>query len=266
LGGGCVAQTDSVQSPSIERLLVIGAGTTAAITASHLQNFNSWWKGERSAFHLSGSEGYTLGIDKIKHMYCSYVISDLMGKAFGWAGVQAKKALLYGGGMSLLLATYVEIGDGFTKRQGFSIGDECADILGAALPFARETFPWLQLIDFKWSVYPSEPYRRGKYQTVIADYESHFYWASIDMYSLLPSSLRSYWLPFINIAIGYSIENMTEGKTPRRALFISLDLNTKKLPGDAAVWNTIKQALSYFHLPAPAIKIAPGYIAYGLHF
>ncbi len=265
-GDGCIAQTDSVQSPSTERLIIIGAGSAAIITTSHIQNYNAWWKGERSAFHFSEDETYALGADKFGHAYFSFVVSDVIGKAFQWAGLPRKKALLYGGGMSLLFETYVEIEDGFTKKQGFSIGDECADLIGAAFPYARETFPWLQLIDFKWSIYPSDPYRRGMYRTIIDDYESHFYWVSIDIYSLLPSSLRSYWLSFINIAVGYSVENLTEGKTPRRALFISLDLNTKKLPGDAAVWDTIKQALSYFHLPAPAIQIAPGYIAYGLHF
>jgi hypothetical protein len=131
------AQTDSSSGPSTTRLIIVGTGSAAIVVGADHQNYNSWWKGERSKFHWPGYEGYALGADKFGHAYFSFVTSDLMNRSFLWAGIRDGSAQLYGGALSLLFETYVEIEDGFTPAQGFSIGDEAADLLGASLPYLR---------------------------------------------------------------------------------------------------------------------------------
>jgi hypothetical protein len=53
--------------------------------------------------------------------------------------------------------------------------------------------------------------------------------------------------------------NPETGVTQRakRKILLTLDFDPEKLPGDAPWWKSIKQALSYYHFPAPALQLTP---------
>src|SRR5713101_1493947 len=53
------------------RIALVGAGSGALVVAAHLQNYDSWWKGNRGPFHLSVDDAPPLGADKCGHFLFS---------------------------------------------------------------------------------------------------------------------------------------------------------------------------------------------------
>ena len=41
---------------------------------------------------------------------------------------------------------------------------------------------------------------------------------------------------------------------------------TKIIPGDSWLLQALKEGLNFIHFPAPAIKISPNFVSYGLYF
>jgi hypothetical protein len=248
-----------------EKLAMVVGGTMAIVTAAHIQNYNSWWKGERSGFHLGDGGVRTLGDDKFGHFYFTYLSSDILWHSFRWAGVEKQHSLFLGAGLSLAFQLYVEVEDGFTKVLGFSAGDAIADVAGAFYPLLQSHVSWFENVRFKWSCYPSSSYRAGKFRTIIDDYESMYFWLSFNN-KIFPEVMRSYIPTFLGIAIGYGVTGLNKPNDGRRELFISLDYDCTRLPGEGSFLETVKYVLNYIHFPAPTIRLTPSVVTYGLHF
>ena len=256
------ANSNGIQS---EKLAIVISGSMAIVTAAHIQNYNSWWKGERSAFHLGDGGGRTFGADKFGHFYFTYLSSDILWHSFQWAGIEKKHSLLLGAGLSLAFQLYVEVEDGFTKVLGFSAGDAMADVGGAFYPVLQSQVSWLENVRFKWSCYPSASYLDGKFRTIFDDYESMYFWLSFNN-NIFPEAIRTFIPAFLGIAIGYSIKRLNEQNDGVRELLIGLDYDFTRLPGEGSFLKSIKYVLNYIHFPAPTIRLTPSIIAYGLHF
>ena len=264
-----ITSDDSVNNSHItvnsSKLALVLGGSAALLTSAHLQNYNSWWKGERSSFHFGEDGTYTLGSDKLGHLYFTYLSSDIIGRSLQWYGIKTERALLYGASLSLAFQIYVEVEDGFTKVLGFSPGDAVADIVGACYPLLQHHDPWFQNFRLKWSVIPSEKYREGLYRTLIDDYESQYFWLSFNLSGTFPV-FQSFIPNFLNVAIGYSVKNLDNINGGERELFLGFDVDMTKLPGEGAFITTLKHALNYFHFPAPVVRLTPSVITYGLRF
>ena len=257
-----IQQSDTV-TIHYDRFAFVTCGTAGIITTAHLQSYNSWWKNERSAFRIHDEGGYALGADKLGHFYFSNLTSDILGRSYEWAGVE--NSFLIGACIAFAFELYVEIEDGFTKKLGFSPGDFGADVVGAAYPYLRNKYSWINDFDFKLSVYPSANYRNGMYRTIIDDYESIYYWLSFDR-NLFPDMLNKVMPEFITFAIGYGVKNIVNFGAGKSELFISFDYDFEKLPGDGSFIRSVKHILNYIHFPAPAIRLTPSVIFYGLKF
>lgn len=248
------------------KLAIVFGGSAALLTSAHLQNYNSWWKGERSSFHFGEDGTYTLGSDKLGHLYFTYLSSDIIGRSFRWSGIETERALLYGASLSLAFQLYVEVEDGFTKVLGFSPGDAVANIVGACYPLLQNHDPWFQNFQLKWSIVPSAKYKEGYYRTLIDDYESQYFWLSMNMSGAFPALFGSITPSFLNLAIGYSVKNIDRLNGGERELYIGFDIDMTKMPGEGAFLTTIKHVLNYFHFPSPVIRLTPSIIMYGLRF
>src|SRR5947209_9338420 len=259
------APSDTVEvNPA--RLAVVCAGTGGLIVGAHLQNYDSWWKGARGPFHLSVDDAYPLGADKCGHFLFSYYAADAVGRSLAWSGVGTERAIIYGGLTAFAFQTYVEIEDGFHPDIGFSIGDLVADAFGTVLPILQERSPFLNAISPKWSANPSSRYLRHEYRTILDDYESQYYWLSVNLRALLGESTATFVPTFLNVAIGYGVTNLDLKGGGDREFYLSLDLDVNRLPGSGGFLSAIKHVLNYIHLPAPAIRLTPSVITYGLRF
>ncbi len=258
------ANPDTTISP-LRLPLVIGV-SAGIVTIAHIQNYNSWWKGELVPFHICHDEFASLHADKAGHFLFSLAASDLISKSFQWAGFERREAMLWGAGLSTAFQLYVEVEDGFHPDLGFSVGDAIADISGAVFPLLQDHYTFLQPISFKWSAIPSERYQRGAYRTVIDDYESQYHWLSVNIHDALGKDCPSFIPDFLNLALGYGVKNMDGKGNGTIELYLSLDCDMRKLPGKGDFLSSVKYLLNYIHVPAPTVRITPDITFYGIRF
>ncbi|MCF8241133.1 MAG: YfiM family protein [Melioribacteraceae bacterium] len=261
------AQIDSTEI-NINRLALVGGVTAAGFVYAYGIQNNMWWKGEKSSFHTNWQNDweYALGSDKFGHFYFAYLLTNIYYEAFRWSDIPGERSMLYASLLTFSYQTFIEIRDGFSKGYGFSWGDFGANSLGALYPHMQKRFHFLKPISFKISYYPSQRYKEGNNQYILDDYESTFNWISFDVNQWLPKNIDKAIPDFINVAIGHSVNNLGFENSRQHELYLSLDLNLKKLPGDGWFLNLIKGALDFYHLPSPAVKIYPDVVWYGLKF
>ena len=265
------AQTDSLPAASQNnihpvRLGIVVGGSAGLIVFAHLQNYNSWWKGTSGPFHRSTGfdDSYSLGADKLGHFLFTYYAADAVGNSLVWSGLDSSRALWYSGILAFTFQIYVEVEDGFHPDLGFSLGDAVADIAGSALPIFQSNNSFFKSISPKWSALPSSNLKN--HRTIIDDYESQYYWLSFNLHDLLEKSCPSFIPNFLNVAISYGVTNLDLKENGERELYVGLDCDFNKLPGDGDFLSALKHTMNYIHFPAPTIRLAPSVIMYGIRF
>ncbi|MBU0476229.1 MAG: YfiM family protein [Bacteroidetes bacterium] len=268
----CFAQNTIITSDtskiSTTKLAIIGGTTAAFFTYGYIIQNNIWWKGEKSSFHFNNSQDYkySLNADKFGHFYFAQLATNIYSDLFQWSGIKKHNSLLYGGLVAFTFHTFTEVRDGFSSGYGFSWGDLTANLLGAAYPSMQNYYPNLKSFNFKISFYPSEKYKNGTHSHIPDDYESTYHWLAIDINKLLPKAAKEIFPDFIDIAIGHSVNNLDGFGGGNHELYLSLDWDFESLPGEGIFWKSIKRILNYYHFPAPAIKVYPNVVWYGIKF
>lgn len=263
------AADDSLRTAiSVPRLALVGGVTVGAFVYGHAILNDLWWKGTPSAFHFDWDHDwrYSLGADKIGHAYFPVLVGRVYRQAFEWSGMDSTASVWTAAGLAMTYQTYIEIRDGFSADWGFSVGDFAADVIGSAYPVLQHYVPVMNRFTPKISYYPSAKFRAGAYGSIIDDYESAYNWISIDVVEFLPESIRKYYPAFVDIAIGHSVKNLDGDGGGEHEIYLSLDWNLERLPGDGWFIRLLKHTLNLYHLPAPAVRLTPGVVWYGLHF
>ena len=247
---------------------------------AHDMQMKSWWSHDRGAFNVKEDWDYACQLDKIGHGYAAMVISRTITEAYTYSGVERGTSLLIGTLCGLSWQTYLEIMDGFGLTWGFSPSDFISDVIGATYPVAQEYFKPLRNFNFKFSYYPTPFLTTGveqhgtlvKKANFTEDYAGQVYWLSVNIHEYLPKKMQQYWPDWLTIAVGYSLFNWdgeleTLGyRVTDRELWLSFDYNLEKLPGDTKFINFLKKFFNQFHLPAPAVRLTPSVIWYGLFY
>lgn len=261
------AQTDS-NNVDVLKLSIIGGVTTGAFLYGHAFTQNIWWKGEKSDFHFEWNYdwNYALGADKLGHVFFPYLVTNLYSDLFQWSGINKNKSFLYAGILAFSYQTFIEIKDGFSKQWGFSWGDFTANTLGSVYPILQNEYPSLKKYNLKVSFLKSERFRNGSHTTIIDDYESTYHWLTISFRDFFNDEIKSSIPKWLNIAIGHGVEQLDNSKGGNHQLFISLDWNLAGIETNNEIISFILKYLNFYRLPAPAIKIYPKIITYGLRF
>jgi len=252
------------------RLGMVGGALVSSIIVIHIYQQNGWWKDNRAPFHFQEDLVYGLNVDKIGHFYGAYLLQYVVGGCVKSANVSDRGALWIGAGAALLFQTYVEVEDGFSTW-GFDRVDFASDVGGAAWPVARNYVPFLRNFDLKLWYHPSPLLGttggsgfKGQKHLMIDDYEGQTFWMSLKVHDLLPESMRSCWPSFLCLAAGYGARDIA-GRNPYRVYYAAIDYDmTKVIPDNTAFLRTLGQVLNFIHLPAPAVRISPTVIWYGL--
>ncbi|MBC8144340.1 MAG: DUF2279 domain-containing protein [bacterium] len=275
VGGDATPQVDTTtarDSTSIQpdnlRLALIGGVTVGGFIYGHVLQSDIWWKGDRSDFHFEWKHDWTyaLGADKLGHMWFPYATTHTYSHLFRWAGVDSTTAIWSAASLALAYQTYIEVRDGFSAVWGFSWGDCAANVVGAGLPVAQHYLPALRLFDYEISFYPSDRFRAGTHAAIIDDYESAHHWLSLHMANVIPDSWRGYYPEFIDVAIGHGVRELDDKGGGRHEIYLALDWNLDRLPGDWWGWNLLRHVLRHYHLPSPAIRLYPGPVHVGFRF
>lgn len=254
------------------RLAVVGGGFVALIAGIHIYQQNGWWKDNRAPFHFREDLSYGVWVDKIGHFYGATLMAFITTKAYEWANISDEGAMWMGAGTALLFQTYIEIEDGFSKW-GFDRVDFALNLGGVFWPVARHYSPFLRKFDMKFSYHPSPLLHnpggigfRGQKHLIFDDYEGQTLWWSVKVHDFLPTTLQSYWPSFLCVALGYGARDVASTNA-YPIVMLSLDYDmTRILPDDTWFLKTLGEALNFIHFPAPAIRISPSAIWYGLYF
>ena len=215
-------------------------------------------------------------MDKYGHIFDGYFSSHFASKAYRWAGLSAKKSIIYGSITGWLLFLQVELADGFFDAWGFSTGDLMGNTVGVSFSALQQMYPKpLQGVRLKVSYLPSEAHKKGLYSSVssskLDDYEGRTHWISFTIYDFLPEQWQTgypAWLKPLAVTVGQSAKGIAQDIWGgEREVFIGLDIDLNKIPtGKSNLLKILKDELNLIRLPLPAVKITPRTTWYGFYF
>lgn len=250
--------------------VVVSELTTYAAGLSFLSFI--WYKDvERVPFHYYNDlKGY-FQMDKAGHAYGAYYESYYGYYALRWAGLDKKRALIYGGSLGILFQTPIEIFDGLFEGWGFSWWDMAANAVGSILFTTQEAIWNKQIVLMKFSYSPSG---YPKYHSILGDnqlesffldYNGHTYWLSANLYDITKFERIPKWL---NFAFGYSGNGMIkEFENPEwykgqpfpeldryRQYLFSLDVDFSRIQTKKVWLKKIFRHINLIKVPFPAIE------------
>lgn len=253
-----------------------GALTTFMVT-QHIYQVNTIWS-ETVHFRIIEDGDYALYSDKIGHFYGAYFAGYNYSEMLMWSGFSKESATITGAIMGLTYSTYVEVMDGFAKDWGFSPSDFYSDVAGFGFFMLQHYVPWFQNITPKFQYIPADWHgekKRSPSEFFIDDYSSQGLFFSINVHNILPDNLKQYWVPWLQLSVGYAARNLCNPSDPNSScdpvystkysdfvagsprFIIGLDYDlVKLLPDGPPIWNWLRQTLNFIKLPAPAIEIS----------
>ena len=229
---------------------------------------NAWWSGERSDgfFFKADWDQPFRDQDKLGHMWGGYHLAQTGYEALRAACVSPRKARLASAVYAAAFQLQIEIFDGQFEKYGFSYPDLIANSAGTALALAHQTWPGTQAVKPTFSYARTLALRnRDRYPSELRpslDYSGQTYWLSFDVERMMPEQAKPLWPSFVRLSAGHSITDWIDPQTgatmrAKRRILLSLDLDPSKLPGEHPLWKAVKNKLSYYHFPSPALQIAP---------
>jgi hypothetical protein len=269
------------------RKWLVGGLNAATYGGSFAFLSTAWYKDyPRRSFHTFNDAGEWQQVDKVGHAWTTYHTSRFTTDLWRWAGVENKKALLYGTGTSLLYMMSIEYLDGHSTEWGWSWTDIGANFFGAAL-YASQDLGWgAQKISFKFSSHYKnygEPalqnraddlYGSSFQGRLLKDYNAQTYWLSANVKSFFPQTTLPAWL---NVAVGYGAdgmfggyENIARSKTDGsvsfdrrdikryRQWYLAPDVDLTKIKTKSGLLRTLFSVANVLKFPAPALEFSNG--------
>ncbi len=262
-------------TPSKPRIYITSYAIVGLYPASMAWLYTQWYQNyPQSAFHFFNDNGEWKQMDKVAHLWDAYSVGKPIMKLFYWSGMSKKKSALYGMGIAYLFQTTVEVFDGFSSEWGFSIGDMCANTIGAGTLISQQLLWDEQRITLKYSFHQTKyaQYRPNELgsnvlENILKDYNGLTCWASINPYSFMNKSSK--FPKWLSIAVGYGAEGMTGGYTNPvknekgetlpafdryRQYYVSLDFDLARIQTRSKFFGGLFKLINIVHLPAPAIE------------
>ena len=246
--------------------------TESILATGTLIGLNEVWYANypKSDFHFINDNSEWLQMDKAGHLFSSYHLGRFGAEMLQWSGTSKKNQVLYGAGLGFAFLTAVEVMDGYSAEWGASSGDIIANAAGTALYVSQELIWQEQRIIPKFSFHTTKyasfrPSVLGSSfsEQILKDYNGQTYWLSINLNSFAKDSKIPKWL---NVALGYGAEGMITGNkedvlpntayNPKRfrQLYLSLDVDLKKIKTNSHFLKTVFSILNTVKIPAPTIE------------
>jgi len=256
-------QTDSINSKRLNTFLI----TTGVAYSASLVALNQLWYSDypKESFHFFDDSEEWLQMDKVGHFYSTFHLSQAGSKAFQWTGMSNKKSSLWGSALGVALMLPIELMDGYSSEYGASSTDVLSNLFGATF-FLGQNLIWEEVrIHPKFSfsnsgiaTYRPEILGSNDRERLLKDYNGQTYWLSFDFHSL--AGFKPKWL---NLALGYGVENMINARglptsdfqfESFRQYYIAIDIDLTHIHTSSKVANTLLYLVNMIHLPAPAIE------------
>lgn len=259
------------------RLIFASTVATAGYGASVVGLYQLWYKDyEQSKFHFFNDNKSWLQMDKAGHALTGYQLARYGYETMKWTGVKEPTAVWIGSNFGLLFLTTIELMDGFSAEWGFSYGDALANVAGTA-GFIAQQLAWQEqrvVLKFsfsksKFAQYRPEVLGHNRLENILKDYNGQTYWLSINPSSF--SQKEKKFLPWLNIALGYSANGMLGGDfNPNynaagqelpfaeryRQYYLSLDIDLTRIKTQNHFLQSVFSVVGFLKIPAPAIEFS----------
>ncbi len=158
--------------PREKKVIALNVATIGVITAI---GFAGWDYGSHSFRAVDegwfDSDTAYGGADKLGHVFTTYALASAYNQIYQHWGYPENDAILLGAASSWVTMSVIEIGDGFSKSQGYSWQDEVMNTVGAGMAYLRHRFPAIrERVDFRWEWFPSPAARSGERFDILTDY------------------------------------------------------------------------------------------------
>ncbi len=259
---------------------VVGYGGVMAALAS------AWYSDyEKTGLHSFDDSREWLQMDKVGHLYGTWIESRANNEIWKWAGMERKKRIWISGLTSFAFQTTIEYLDGRSAKWGWSWADFGANILGSGTFIAQELAWDEQRIKLKWSFHRknySDPslnersddlFGKSSPERFLKDYNGQTYWAGISLKTLFPQSRLPAWL---SVSVGYGADGMFGGEENiakdengniifnrrdikrYRQWYLAPDIDWSKIQTDKKALKILFTILNAFKFPAPALELSNG--------
>lgn len=278
-------QNDTVNHQRLNAVIYTGAGLyTATIGVLYF----AWYKdSDLTGFHWFNDNSAWLQVDKVGHATTAYIMTNYAFWSLQWAGVDNKRAAIYGGIMGFSAMTAIEVLDGFSSDWGASPGDLIANTAGSLL-FTSQQLLWdEQRIRPKFSYHPTQyaQYRPdllgvNGLQRILKDYNGQTYWLSANIKSFIRKDSR--FPGWVNMAVGYGAKGMIGANSNPsvyngkqlpsynrvRQVYLSMDVDWTRIKTRSHLMKFIFKSLNFIKLPFPTLEYnnENGAVFYWLYF
>ncbi len=250
-----------------ERGLISGGILTFSVISIYNTGKPIYYNQARSSFHFTKNKLKELefydnnvrGLDKFGHIFSTSLFTQNIYYLSRWSGLDKKFSSYSAFILASSIMTAMEVHDAYYEKWGFSIGDFIANVAGAAFVVGQQNFSLLRNFDYKISY---DFTHKKSDDAVIESYANMTFWVTANPTGLF--EIKNGWVPnWLNIATGISITHSLPHKTE---ILIALDFNLKRIKTKSLFLRHLLHLVDRYKFPAPAIRIAPGFIGYGLYF
>ncbi len=288
--------SDSLTEQQVKSRVRLATISNVVGYSAILVYLNAAWYADfpRGSFRFFNDNAEWLQIDKVGHIYGTYIESRTSMELWRWTGIDRKKRIWIGGLSGAAYQTVIEILDGFSTDWGWSWGDFSANMLGSATLISQELAWDDQRIKLKFSFHKNnygdaelnqrgdELFGKTLAERFIKDYNAQTYWASANLQSFFPKSNLPPWLA---VAVGHGAEGMfgaraNVGTTQNvntsfdrrdikryRQWYLAPDIDFTKIKTNKKGVKLLFFALSAFKFPTPSLEFSKGkFKVNALHF
>ncbi len=289
LGGSLPAASaqpgmDTVDRPGRLRWAIVlqGAGYGGTLIALDKAWYSQY---PRRSLHTFNDWAEWKQIDKLGHIYGTYIQGKTSMELWRWAGANRKTRIWAGGLTGTVFQTLIEYMDGRSTDWGWSWSDVGANILGSAWLVGQELAWDEQRVHLKFSFHPTD-YKDPALQQrsidlfgkdwatrMLKDYNTQTYWASVRLGAFWKESRLPPWL-CLSIGTGASglwggRDNLLTDATgtilfdrrdiPRkRQWYLAPDIDFTRIPTKKKWVRVVLFTLNAFKCPAPALEWQSG--------
>lgn len=250
-----------------KRNAIIVASCEAGVYAGAMVGLNRLWFKDCQwvGMHTINDNGDWLQMDKLGHTTTAYYTSLLGDESMRLAGLDPKWSTFYGGALSFLFMTSIELMDAGYKDWGFSWGDMAADVGGLALYTGQQLLWNEQRISLRYSFHKTEyaqynPEELGSnlVSQALKDYNGITIWASFNLKELFVKK-DSRFPEWLTLDFGYGAKGMvapqpTSDFNRVRQFYLAPGVDLSKLPVENRYLKAFLRALSIIKLPTPALE------------
>ncbi|MEA3419415.1 MAG: DUF2279 domain-containing protein [Campylobacterota bacterium] len=196
------------------------------------------------------------GADKFGHLYSTYLWSLGFSSLYEYWGMSEDDAMIYGPLTSWLFQGMMELGDSFSKSQGFSYEDMIMNTLGAAFYYVREKYPSVKdKLDLRIEYLPDF---KGE-DDIFTQYNSMKYLVALKFSGF--ESMDSNLLKYGELQLGYytrGYQNHEAYSQKERVAYVGVGINVSEVLA-AMGWIKTSKIFNYYQMPYTYVPFGHDY-------